>query len=93
MSATRRTTEVKEQAEHFGILTFLQYNTLLFQDERLIASHIMLLYEEVVVITTIGEFHRHAWTVLVRLHHKIEVVLLGSARCQFGINVELALPL
>ena len=93
MRTGRRATEVEEQAEHIGILALLQDNTLLGQHKRLVGRNVMLLYEEIVVIATVGKFHGHCGTVLVGLHHQLEMVALGSTGGELGIDMELTLPL
>ena len=48
---------------------------------------------EEVRVTTVGELDGHLRTIVVGLHHQIEVVSLRGAGGELGVNVELTLPL
>ena len=67
--------EVEEQADGRSISTFLQGHTLTLEDKS-VSRHIHTLLDEEVGVARVGEFEGHLRTVLISLHHKVEVVCL-----------------
>ena len=53
----------------------------------------MALLEEEVVVARVGQFEGHLRHVVVGFHHQVEVILLAGRCGQFGVDVELCLPL
>ena len=93
MGASRRASEVEEQTDALSILAFLQGCARQFEDKRLVGLQVMASLAEEVGVATVGELDSHLRTVVVRLHHHVEVISLRGAGGQLGINVELSLPL
>ena len=53
----------------------------------------MTSFAEEVTVTRVGELNSHARTIIICLHHEVEVVSLCSTGCELGVDVELTLPL
>ena len=93
MGTCGRTSEVEEQTDGRSISTFLQGHALTLQYERYVGLHVVTLLDEEVGIARVGKLEGYTRAVLICLHHEVEVVSLRGTGRQFGVDVELTLPL
>ena len=90
--AAGRAAEVEEQTDGRGISTLLQDESLTLEDIRT-GGNIVTLLEEVVAVARVSEFEGYLRTILIYLHEHVEVVIFRSTGREFGVDVELSLPL
>ena len=53
----------------------------------------MTTFAEEVAVASVGELNGYARTIVIGLHHQLEVVLLGCRCRELGVDMELTLPL